>query len=1076
MCVKIRRKSYWKKVCLGGLLGLLATCALALEKENLIFYNSFDKGFNADKSKGKAKAELVGKPQLVEGKFGKALEITSGKNGVAYPLVGNLRPEQGTISFWISPSNWDGENRDIVQMIYSTEGPKMRYDIQHTWFRCRLNFLMLNDGKSVVKFPAWLSCGAVRMTYKGLKAGFEWMRPGVWWHVTITWRKGEVRGYLNGVMQNETKSPSLFLADDKIDLLGKRFALGFAPYPLVYDVDPGCEDRWQPLLKKEFTTKIDEFAVFNRRLHPMQVAKLYKMGVTKLLKTKVKVPSDLLVKPMPTKGKVVFEAVLGPEPDKCAKAEIVVESMGRAADAEATILVIDKDGGARGEIATKRLLPGTNRALLRVYDKQGKLISQSEEPKIFELSAPEGWWNNKLGEDDIILPPWTPMTKSADTISCWGRTISFDGQPLPVQIKSNGEDLLASPISIDLKLDGKKLTFVNGKVDYPVATETKMERIWTAKAEGIELKVKTFTEFDGLIWTTLSVKNQSGKPISGLQVTVPLKKERATFIHTPQRTMDYPEKGNGWRVDRPLKYAWNDQEVSYVWLGDYERGIQWTTEGRKGWWSLDRTDEIQITPEKDQVLLSFDFIDSPCERKDFNIEFGLHPTPVKPPVKRSKRLGPIGTYGVVPYVPRPNPKDQMTEKEWHHRYENLIAKNPKFFGYTFINSLASYYGDGAKIHEYECYKHEWKNVPGNERTKPLTWSWISTCPTTAYADWQVWQIVNRVVHPEYRDWRGIYFDHGHTSRDCCNQDHGCGYYDEQGNLCPERKVLAMRQMMRRIYASIKGIDKEHPQGINPDYPVVNHMSGCVNMAYEGFADYIYDGENMSYTRNQPPNGHFMERLPLDFMAAEWSHTPWGYNERGSHWIGAYFMNGFPLKKQFGMGGPSTAYWKWLHQGKKPEKFDELIAWLVPREREANALCFLFDRTPHFPSKRWKYPNNHAKWQKVCDDFGFYKDDVEFSGYWKTKDIISGQTDKLKASIYKRKDSGKILIVIVNLNPEPVEKEITLNLKKLNLPDSVTWTDAETGEAVKAIKNSDGTAKINIKIPGRDYLFLLSNKK
>ena len=152
----------------------------------------------------------------------------------------------------------------------------------------------------------------------------------------------------------------------------------------------------------------------------------------------------------------------------------------------------------------------------------------------------------------------------------------------------------------------------------------------------------------------------------------------------------------------------------------------------------------------------------------------------------------------------------------------------------------------------------------------------------------------------------------------------------------------------------------------------------------------------------------------------------------------------------------------------------MIAYMMPRERECNAMFLLFDRTPVITTSYLKYEGQQERWNKACADFGFYQDDTEFMGFWKTGELVKGQTDKLKASAYLRKAAGKALLVVTNMNGETAVQALTLDTSGFGLKKSpLKLTNAETGEGISASAEKDGAVSVELNIPGRDYILILA---
>ena len=99
--------------------------------------------------------------------------------------------------------------------------------------------------------------------------------------------------------------------------------------------------------------------------------------------------------------------------------------------------------------------PGTYQITAELALKSGKKIQLKETMIIPTLE----WLGNKLGMEDEVLPPWTPMTKKGNTISCLNREYTFGDHGLPTQIIAKGEPLLKSPITFKMAKNGKALNW-----------------------------------------------------------------------------------------------------------------------------------------------------------------------------------------------------------------------------------------------------------------------------------------------------------------------------------------------------------------------------------------------------------------------------------------------------------------------------------------------------------------------------------------------------------------------------------------------------------------------------------------
>ncbi|MGB9608143.1 MAG: LamG-like jellyroll fold domain-containing protein, partial [bacterium] len=106
---------------------------------------------------------------------------------------------------------------------------------------------------------------------------------------------------------------------------------------------------------------------------------------------------------------------------------------------------------------------------------------------------------------------------------------------------------------------------------------------------------------------------------------------------------------------------------------------------------------------------------------------------------------------------------------------------------------------------------------------------------------------------------GVYLDGTASPMGCDNTLHGCGYYDEKGNLHPTYPIFAVRDLMKRIYT----ICYHH----RPKEPFVNvHNSTYLGPPTLAFATSYWDGEQFAGVQR---NGkHPLDILPLDSFRCE----------------------------------------------------------------------------------------------------------------------------------------------------------------------------------------------------------------
>jgi hypothetical protein len=81
--------------------------------EGLTLYACFDDGLDADFAAGGAAGTAEGNPEFAEGRSGQGIVVgdLDGSTGVRYATDRNFSFERGTVSMWVKPVNWRGDER-----------------------------------------------------------------------------------------------------------------------------------------------------------------------------------------------------------------------------------------------------------------------------------------------------------------------------------------------------------------------------------------------------------------------------------------------------------------------------------------------------------------------------------------------------------------------------------------------------------------------------------------------------------------------------------------------------------------------------------------------------------------------------------------------------------------------------------------------------------------------------------------------------------------------------------------------------------------------------------------------------
>ncbi len=201
-----------RSVLLGAMaLVLSAAVACAAVDEHTTFLAHYDTGALPDYCAGDWSAGVAGSPTLVEGKFGQALELESGKS-VSYPAEGKINPEAGTIELWLK---WLWEPGTAPKAsILLLQTPAGSY--------LRLNTVV--GGKLGMAYSTGTGDAQV---WRRVEIQPPVWEPGEWHHMAATWGDGVIRLYIDGILMDEDEGA--------LPLEGKLGDFSLGRGPLVID-------------------------------------------------------------------------------------------------------------------------------------------------------------------------------------------------------------------------------------------------------------------------------------------------------------------------------------------------------------------------------------------------------------------------------------------------------------------------------------------------------------------------------------------------------------------------------------------------------------------------------------------------------------------------------------------------------------------------------------------------------------------------------------------------------------------------------------------------------------------------
>jgi hypothetical protein len=174
------------------------------------------------------------------------------------------------------------------------------------------------------------------------------------------------------------------------------------------------------------------------------------------------------------------------------------------------------------------------------------------------------WLDSQLGAHDDVIPPYTPMTLTNQTVGVLGRTLTFTNLGLPASIEAGTNEILQSPIQFSVEIGGNPIVFSGGN---PVVTTNNAGRVnWqaTATGGGLTLQTSAQMEFDGHVSYTLTLTAGSATTLSDVKLKIPMTAIASTYM-----------AGIGYDGgSRPGSYSWNwSTPHNSVWVGGVHAGL-----------------------------------------------------------------------------------------------------------------------------------------------------------------------------------------------------------------------------------------------------------------------------------------------------------------------------------------------------------------------------------------------------------------------------------------------------------------------------------------------------------------------
>ncbi|MHB9070978.1 MAG: glycoside hydrolase domain-containing protein [Sedimentisphaerales bacterium] len=657
--------------------------------------------------------------------------------------------------------------------------------------------------------------------------------------------------------------------------------------------------------------------------------------------------------------------------------------------------------------------------------KVDALLKTREGEKVFNCTTafkkipPGPWYQNKLGLDDVVIPPFTPIKVDGQKVSVWNRTYVWKDSLFPVEIYTDGVNILGAPIElytseIPTGNPNKAVVIFKKKSDTTVVLEAEGE------IGGVPVTVKTTIEYDGMLYFELIFKPLGNTVLPHLAMVSPMKAKEAWLYHYFANAGAVNETEN--RRGEPFK---GDAQIPWynnIWLGTADHGLAWWAISNENWKLQDNPKPFRI--HQNAGVTNFTTTIAKSEyviKKDMKISFGFIATPVKPMRDnwRFFRKGRDWTYSW--FFPMMNSNNHIGKMEpgFPEYVKSMHEKVPLYVAYAmpcwmnFAEEELPYYRQEWQSDPWKLSGTDTGGISGENRH-------LEVC---LGSDWQDYLLYNEIQIMDKSGGDGFYHDMAHPI-DCKNENHGHGYMGNDGKRYFTNAILDYRQYYKRLAVEMNK-RKSSWQG----YLIWLHQSNLFAVPAFSFANMGWDGEQFSYSF--PAIQDYTKLLTPEAFLAEWHGKQFGYPVQ---WL----LECFSLDKEKPAG---------------PNEIDTALCFSLITGTQELML------TGHLSESLLEYATRVVD---RADEFGLSKGRADFLGWWENDNYIKLEPENktLKCSLWKAK--GKVLLMFGNANGnknKPVETVISLNRKNIGLTGTLLATDWFTGEKLDI--NND-VLKIQVK--------------
>ena len=659
-----------------------------------------------------------------------------------------------------------------------------------------------------------------------------------------------------------------------------------------------------------------------------------------------------------------------------------------------------------GEFPIAQMPAGTYELHAAVIGGDGK--EQVETKQDMFIPPKPVWFGKKIAKTDKVLPPWTPVKAVPSTsahghkISVWNRSYEIASHGLPRQISTAGRPMLANPVTIHLFSKGKPISVrLNTKARLLSSEDTRAVVASEAPGERLRFSARTTVEYDGMMKIDFTLDpGPKAIEVDHFTIRFPFRQERAIYLDAPGVAPPFHHviDKDGWRMERGIGKGRQADRCGRFWIGDDDRGIDFSFVSDEGWRPYDRGDLIRIERRGDRVTVDLNILGKTRLDKPVHGTLLVTATPLRPFPKNLRHINIVhwdgrpmkvvegaDTYASDPLkgwaelganwvflsdhwsngYGRPEPFDPPNFRKLANLAKGLKMKIGIYIG------VSCWAERGAEA----PYLNEWLAIPtsrsANGGRPDQALISVSLTRKNGGQDCLVY-MVDKMIR-EY-DIDGIYID-GAGWGPSVNRDVGFGYVTEDGTVRPTSTILEIRELYKRLYALFVSHGKK---------PFIDHhATWMLSGAVDAFVTSHLTGEYLAY------HAHENTEFPEEFFRIENTGVQWGipveilcYNNNiFQRYIANSYVYGCAVRSTLSSFRPSL--------------------------------------TGRMMSPIWKA------------FAGFDVANAEWIPYWKTGTSVQSENPSHKLSLYRHPTDG-LLLLLANTSTKPGIASVKFDMQGLGL--------------------------------------------